>query len=145
MARKEQNYKNHGKWTISFHVVFLLLVGWSGMWAASELLDGPSRQTSALFALALAAGAAGLLGRQFATQNQDRIIRLEERLRLKELLPDDLQPRVAELSTDQLVALRFASDGELVELTRKVLAEGITDRKAIKQLIREWRPDHHRV
>lgn len=145
MARKEQNFKNHAKWTISFHVVFLLLVGWSGMWAASELLDGPARETSGLFALALAAGLAGLLGRQFATQNQDRIIRLEERLRMKDLLPEDLQPRIGELSTDQLVALRFASDGELADLTRKVLSENITDRKAIKRLIREWRPDHQRV
>lgn len=145
MAQKEQNFKNHGKWTVSFHVVFFLLVAWSVMWAGGQLLDGPLRDTSAMLTLALAAALAGLLGRQFATQNQDRIIRLEERLRMKDLLPDDLQPRIGELSTGQLVALRFASDGELADLTRKVLSEDITDRKAIKRLIREWRPDHHRV
>jgi len=76
---------------------------------------------------------------------QDRLIRLEERLRLAALLPDDLRKRIAELSVDQLVALRFASDEELPELTRQVLDEGLKDRKLIKKRIRNWRADHQRV
>jgi hypothetical protein len=76
---------------------------------------------------------------------QDRVVRLEERLRLARLLPADLQGRIDELTRGQLVALRFASDGEVAELTRKVLTEGITDKKVIKSLVKEWRPDHLRA
>ena len=76
---------------------------------------------------------------------QNRIIRLEERLRLANLLPDDLKQRIPELSVDQLVALRFASDEELPELTRQVLDEGLTDKDAIKKRVKNWRADHLRV
>lgn len=76
---------------------------------------------------------------------QDRVIRLEERLRLARLLPADLQGRIDELTLGQLVALRFASDGEVAELTRKVLTEGITDKKTIKSMVTSWRPDHLRA
>lgn len=76
---------------------------------------------------------------------QDRVIRLEERLRLERLLPEQLRPRIGELSLGQLVALRFASDDELAELTSLVLDEGLTGRTEIKKRIRTWRPDHLRV
>jgi hypothetical protein len=82
--------------------------------------------------------------RVFALAVQDRVIRLEERLRLERLLPADLRGRIPELTTAQLVALRFASDGELAELVRAVFAEKLVDRRAIKQRIREWRPDYER-
>ena len=73
------------------------------------------------------------------------MIRLEERLRLGRLLPEALKPRIAELSRGQLVALRFASDEELAELTRAVLEENLTDGKAIKQRVKHWRADYLRV
>jgi hypothetical protein len=66
-------------------------------------------------------------------------------LRLHNLLPADLRPRVPEFTTSQLVALRFASDSELPDLARKVLAEKLAERKAIKQLIRDWQPDNLRA
>jgi hypothetical protein len=83
--------------------------------------------------------------RLFALAVQDRVIRLEERLRLERLLPPDLQPRIQDFATAQLVALRFASDAELPALARKVLAENITDRKVIKRMIQNWRPDYQRA
>jgi hypothetical protein len=76
---------------------------------------------------------------------QDRVIRLEETLRMRALLPADVQARIGELTVRQMVALRFASDGELTELTRKVLDEKIQDQKAIKKLIRDWRADFQRA
>ena len=82
--------------------------------------------------------------RVFALAVQDRVIRLEERLRLERLLPADLRARIPELSTAQLVALRFASDAELPELVRAVLSEPIADRREIKRRIRDWRPDYER-
>jgi hypothetical protein len=80
-----------------------------------------------------------------AIKVQDRLIRLEERLRLERLLAADLRPRIEEFTIEQLVALRFASNAELPELARKVLDEKLNDRKAIKQLIKTWRPDFVRA
>ncbi|MGH7593294.1 MAG: DUF6526 family protein [Gemmatimonadales bacterium] len=83
--------------------------------------------------------------RRFATAVQDRVIRLEEQLRFERLLPQDLRTRIPEFTPDQFVALRFASDHELPALARAVLDQRIHDRRAIKQMITEWRADHLRV
>jgi hypothetical protein len=83
--------------------------------------------------------------RLMALSVQDRVIRLEERLRFARLLPADLQPRIGEFTAGQLVALRFASDAELPALARKVLDEKLAERKAIKQLIKNWKPDYDRA
>ena len=76
---------------------------------------------------------------------QDRVIQLEERMRCERVLPADLQARIPEFSIDQLVAMRFASNSELPDLARKVLDEHIKERKAIKQMIKTWRPDFARA
>jgi hypothetical protein len=86
-----------------------------------------------------------LFARVFALTVQDRIIRLEMRLRLAEVLPVDLRPRIPEFTVGQLVSLRFASDAELPALARKVLDEKMNDRKAIKQLIKDWQGDYLRA
>jgi len=76
---------------------------------------------------------------------QDRAIRLEMRLRMQQLLPAEIRPRIPDFTVGQLVALRFASDAELPDLARKVLQDKLTDRKAIKQLVRDWQPDFVRA
>jgi hypothetical protein len=76
---------------------------------------------------------------------QDRVIRLEETLRMRAVLPADLQARIGELTVKQMVALRFAGDGELPDLTRQVLDGKIQDQKAIKKMVRQWRADHLRA
>ena len=76
---------------------------------------------------------------------QDRLIRLEERLRYERVLPEELRWRADELTVDQFVSLRFASDEELPALMRKVLDDKLTERKAIKQLIKNWRADYLRA
>jgi len=142
----EQNFANHAKLFPPFHffVVPVLLVNfvWSiyrlKTWAYS--FDG---------FLNVAVAAALILGffsaRRFALMVQDRVIRLEERLRYQRLLPADLQPRIGEFTVDQIVSLRFASDAELPALARKVLDEKMTQRKVIKQLVKNWRPDYLRA
>ena len=84
-------------------------------------------------------------GRIFALAVQDRVIRLEMRLRMQQLLPQELRPRIPEFTVDQLVSLRFASDAELPSLARKVLDEKLSERKAIKKLIQNWQGDYLRA
>lgn len=87
----------------------------------------------------------GALVRTYTVKVQDRVIRLEMRLRLQRILPDDLKGRVMEFTLGQLVALRFASDEELPELARRVLEEKITSKDSIKKQIKNWQADFHRV
>jgi hypothetical protein len=82
--------------------------------------------------------------RQYPLKVQDRVIRLEERQRLQALAPVEWQAQIHRLTEDQLIALRFAGDGEVVELARQVLEQNL-DRKQIKERIRNWRPDTWRV
>jgi hypothetical protein len=82
--------------------------------------------------------------RSFVTHLQDRIIRLEERLRLSNMLQDPLRSRVNELTDSQLIGLRFASDAELPALVQRVLDEKLS-RRDIKKAIVNWRPDYARV
>lgn len=89
--------------------------------------------------------ALALLTRFYSLRQQDRIIRLEERLRLRELLPDDLRPRIDELRLSQLISLRFCSDEELPEATRAVLAGEVKSADEIKRRVKQWRADDHRI
>jgi hypothetical protein len=73
------------------------------------------------------------------------VIRLEMQLRLRQLLPADLQSRIDDLTPKQLVALRFASDEELPALCRTVMNDKVVDQKSIKKMIKQWRPDHLRA
>jgi hypothetical protein len=83
--------------------------------------------------------------RRMALRAQDRGIRIEERTRLAVLLPAELRGRVGELTSSQLVGLRFASDAELPDLARRCLDGELTTSTQIKKQVKTWRPDLHRV
>ncbi len=142
----EQNFANHGKIVAIFHFfaipVFVINFVWSllRLWQLGFSFAG-------IFGVILAAALVVLVfeARLFALAVQDRVIRLEERLRYERVLPADLQARCGELTINQIVALRFACDAELPALARKVLDEKLTERKAIKRLIKTWRPDYQRA
>jgi hypothetical protein len=88
---------------------------------------------------------AALFGRVFALKVQDRVIRLEERMRLRELLPAELKGRVNDFTPEQLIAIRFASDAEIPELAAIVLRDNPAKRDAVKKLIKQWRDDNVRA
>jgi hypothetical protein len=142
----EQNFANHAKWVPAFHFfvlpVTLINVGVQLYWCV-KLAWAPGQIFRAIFALALFVGFGTARG--MALSVQDRVIRLEERQRLNNLLPDDLKPRIGEFTPKQLVGLRFACDAELPALARKVLNDKVTDVKVIKQMVQTWRPDHLRA
>ena len=142
----EQNYANHVKWVPLFHwfVLPMLLINfiWSiYRWKVSGFSwDGLIGLLAALALFVLAVSA-----RTFAMKVQDRVIRMEERLRCEMLLSDDLKARIGEITPGQFVALRFASDGELSGLIQKVLTDKVSDQKTIKQMVQHWRADHSRA
>lgn len=141
----EQSYSNHVRRPpLPFALVGVVLA-LHVVIATAVLIARPSLTALWTFGVALALAGLPWYVRVNALIVQDRVIRLEERLRLERLLPDDLRGRLAELDLDQLVALRFAGDGEVPGLVRQVLDEDLHDRDAIKRRVRDWRADHHRV
>jgi hypothetical protein len=82
--------------------------------------------------------------RTYPLRVQDRVIRLEERLRLQALAPAEWHPQIYRLTEDQLIGLRFAADEEVVELAKQALEHNLT-RKQIKERIQDWRPDNFRI
>ncbi len=142
----EQNFKNHTKFVPPFHFfampIFVLNFGWS-IYRLKTLGISFEGIFGVLFAAALLV--LFFEARLFALTVQDRVIRLEERLRYERLVPEELRKRANELTVDQFVSLRFASDEELPALVRKVLDEKLTERKVIKQLVKNWRPDYLRA
>lgn len=97
-----------------------------------------------LVVIALAALVALFRMRQYPLKVQDRVIRLEERLRLQALAPAEWHAQIYRLTEDQLIALRFAADDEVVELAKQALEHNLS-RKQIKERIKSWRPDNWRV
>ncbi len=142
---KTQNFENHAKFVPAFHFfvapVFLLNI----VWSIVRLVRDVSFGTVVSLLVAIALFLLALTARMFALTVQDRVIRLEMRLRMEQMLPSELRSRIPEFTVDQLVSLRFASDAELPELARKVLEEKLTNRKAIKKLVRDWQPDFLRA
>ena len=144
MPDKPQSFNNHAKIVPLFHAFALPVSAISAAWLLIRAFKSPS-DTAIAALMGVALVVALFYMRIFALTVQDRIIRLEMRLRLRELLPADLQPRIHELTREQLVALRFAGDRELPVLARRVLDERLQDKKAIKALIQEWQADHLRA
>ena len=141
----DQTFDNHARFKPLYHFVAFGILLVNFLWTSYQVLAAPSISTLIALLLAVALIIVTIYARAFAITVQDRVIRLEMRLRLREVLPADVRSRIDDLTVDQLVSLRFASDQELPELTRQVLDQGLTDRNAIKLLIKNWRPDYLRA
>src|SRR5271165_5519683 len=148
---KPQSFADHTRWDPLYHFfvvpVFVLGLIMSLIHFFAHLAHSDFRENFHAFLLILLAAALLVLvfkARTNALKVQDRVIRLEERLRLTQLMSEPLRSRIPELTEDQLIGLRFASDAEVAKLVERALNEKLS-RKEIKQAIQTWRPDYWRV
>ncbi|MBM3787732.1 MAG: hypothetical protein FJW30_25535 [Acidobacteria bacterium] len=141
---KDQSLNNHAKYDPAFHYFLLPVLLLTFGFTVKHAYDYPNAMTLWIVLLSFALLVWLFLTRRFALKVQDRLIRLEERLRMERLLPNELRSRTSELTVKQCVAIRFASDGELAELVKKTLDEKLAP-KQIKAAIQNWRPDFDRV
>ncbi len=151
MAEQPQSYSHHTRWDPPFHFfllpVFALAVILSLVHFFAHTMHSSFRENFHAFLLVVLAFALLTLMfkvRLYSLKVQDRVIRLEERLRLSQLLAEPLRSRIPELTEDQLCGLRFASDAELPKLAERSMNEKLS-RDAIKKSIQNWRADHWRV
>lgn len=144
MERKPQTFANHVKWDPRFHFFLAPVMLINVMVAGYCLIRFHSLVAGWIFILALALMVTVSRMRFYATHLQDRVIRLEEHLRLARVLPEPLRSRMGELSDTQSVGLRFASDAELPALVQRALDEKLS-RADIKKAITNWRPDYSRI
>jgi hypothetical protein len=140
-----QTYKSHARWVPAFHFFVLPVLLINVFVSATRFVRDPSGMAGwgVLVAVALFLGV--FLLRGMPLRAQDRVIRLEERARLGGLLPNDLRARVDELTPAQFIALRFAPDDEVPDLTRRALDGELKTQADIKRAIKNWRPDTLRV
>jgi len=146
-----QTYANHTRLDPPFHFflgpVFILALVLTLIHFFYHLRESGMRDnihSFLLIVLAVAMITLMLKVRLYSLKVQDRVIRLEERLRLTQLLSEPLRSRIPELTEDQLIGLRFASDAELPKLVERALNEKLK-RKDIKKAVQNWRPDYWRV
>ncbi len=144
MSNAPQSLKNHTKFDPPFHflLTWVLLIN-LGL-AITFLVQRKNLPSAWFVVLSVAAIVALFLLRHYPLKVQDRVIRLEERLRLQALAPAEWHAQIFRLSEDQLIGLRFAADDEVVDLAKQALEHNL-NRKQIKERIRNWRADHWRV
>lgn len=144
MERKPQTYANHAKYDVVFHFILLPIALILLISSLISLIRHPGFHS--VHQLALVVVFVLILGRirAFPVGVQDRVIRLEEKLRLMSVLQEPLRSRIRELQDTQLIALRFAPDEELPELVRRAIDEKLS-RTDIKKAIKNWRPDYGRI
>jgi hypothetical protein len=139
-----QDFKHHGRFDPPFHFFLLPILLANLIVSIVHLVRHPHFWAGWLVVLSVAAILAVLKARAYPIKVQDRVIRLEERLRLQALAPADWHTQIYRLSEDQLIGLRFAADDEVVELAKQALEHNL-NRKQIKERIRIWRADEWRV
>jgi hypothetical protein len=140
-----QNYANHRRWSPIHHFIAYPVAGIGVALAAQAAWQEPTRANIALVAIALAVPFALLSARVMALTVQNRVIRLEMRIRLKEVLPPALAARAVDLRVRHLVGLRYAGDAELPGLVERCLKGEFETSDQIKQAVTDWQPDFLRA
>ncbi len=145
MAEPAQSFENHAKMVPMYHYVATGLLVAPTIYFLVVTVTSFSVTHVMLLSLAIGVNIIGLFARLFPLGVQDRVIRLEERMRMERILPEELKTRINDVRTDHLIGLRFASDEELADLVRRVLDGELATRKDVKAAIKSWRADHQRI
>lgn len=145
MAERTQTLASHRRFIPAFHFFALPILLINVFVVGYQFARDPRVINGWAFLVAVALAVGITFSRFMPLRAQDRIIRLEERTRLERLLPSDLRGRIGELTERQLIAIRFAPDDEVPELTRRTLDGELKSPGDIKRAIRSWRADHFRV
>ena len=140
-----QSFENHTRLVPAWHFVAAPILLLNFGFAISQIVKVQNFATVVELLVSIALLILWAFSRIFVLTVQDRLIRLEMRLRMASVLPAEMRSRIPEFSMGQLVSLRFASDEELPALAKKVLDEKIVERKAIKKLIKNWQADELRA
>lgn len=140
-----QNYANHRSFVPLYHFVVFGILAVNQIWAIVRVVKAPSWENGFGVILAFALLGIFFFARIFALKVQDRLIRLEMRLRLQQILPNDLKAQIPVLTPEQLIGLRFASDAEMADLVRDVRTNDIKDRETIKKKVKDWQGDYLRA
>jgi len=145
VSSDNQNFGNHARFVPGYHYVTVLLAVVYLVWAIYRAMTIRDAATHFELVGAVALVGTALYARVFALQAQNRVIRLEEQMRLVRILPTDLQASISSIHPAHLIAIRFASDPEVPELVRQVIANPAMTGKEIKSQIKSWRADDYRV
>jgi hypothetical protein len=145
MAENPQNFANHTRWHLPFHFFVLPVMLINFIWSVVLFVKAPDRNSGWWVVVSLALAMLTLFARTYSTRLQDRIIRLEEKVRYQQILSPAVLQQTSALTVGQIIALRFAGDNELEELIGAVLAGTLTKPKEIKQAVKSWRADTFRV
>lgn len=140
-----QSFQNHVRWYPLVHFVIMPLLILNLIWQIVRLYQQPDWDRAENILLAVTLVLLSFAARLQPLTAQNRIIKLEEKLRYKEILSADLQRKAEQLDTSQIIALRFASDKELGELIERTLNGELKTSKEIKTAIKNWRGDYLRV
>jgi len=143
-AAVPQTLKNHVRYDPAFHFFILPVFSIAAIWSIVHAVRHFGYHSVAFVIFFVAILLLAFKTRFYALKVQTRVIRLEERLRLHELLTEPLRSRIPELTESQIVAVRFASDAECPALVEQVLANKMTNAD-IKKAVRNWRGDYWRV
>ena len=140
----QQNLKSHVRWDPPYHLNLGLILIANLFYAIVHLWRQTNISSAWFLVLSVVAFIPYLKMRSYPLKVQDRVIRLEERMRLQALAPAEWHAQIYRLTEDQLIGLRFAADDEVVELAKQALEHNL-NRKQIKERIKDWRADNWRV
>jgi hypothetical protein len=142
---EQQTYKNHTRWYPLVHFVIMPLLVFNLIWQIVLLWQERTWDRGESVLMAIVFGLIVFTARIQAMKAQDRVIRLEEQLRYRGILPADLAEKAGGLKMSEMIALRFAHDDELAELVKRVLDGEFAKSREIKLAVKNWRGDYHRV
>jgi hypothetical protein len=139
-----QNLKTHVRWDPPYHLILGLFLLVNIVYAVVHLWRQTNISSAWYLVLSFVVFIPFFKMRSYPLKVQDRVIRLEERMRLQALAPAEWHSQIYRLTEDQLIGLRFADDDEVVELAKQALEHNL-NRKQIKERIKDWRADNWRV